>query len=104
MLLEINDGEDCTIIKFNTHKLLGTEGVEFQNSIVNTLDKGVKSIAVDLSSIEYVTSWGIGMLVHAFTTCTNREANYSLIGVNKRVKDIFRIIKIDTILPIHDSV
>ena len=101
MELSINERSDCTVIKFNKNKLLGTEGLEFQDSILNTLDKGVSSIVVDLSTVEYVTSWAIGMLVHAFTTTTNRSAQFSLTGVTNKVREILSKVKLDTVLPIR---
>lgn len=33
MEINVNDLEDRTIIKFNKNKLLGTEAVEFQDSV-----------------------------------------------------------------------
>jgi anti-anti-sigma factor len=101
MELSINEQSDYTVIKFSKNKLLGTEGLEFQDSILNTLDKGVSSIVVDLSTVEYVTSWAIGMLVHAFTTTTNRSAEFSLTGVNNKVREILSKVKLDTVLPIR---
>ena len=104
--LEVNitDREDFTVIKFNKNKLLGTEAVEFQDSVLNTLDKGVNSIVIDLSTIEYVTSWAIGMLVHAYTTATNRKASFSIIGVTQKVKEILSKVKLDTIFPMRDKI
>ena len=103
MEVNITDREDFTVIKFNKNKLLGTEAVEFQDSVLNTLDKGVNSIVIDLSTIEYVTSWAIGMLVHAYTTATNRKASFSFIGVTQKVKEILSKVKLDTIFPMRDK-
>lgn len=97
MQIDINDQKDFTLIKFNQNKILGTEAVEFQDSVLNTLDKGVNSIVVDLSAVEYITSWGIGMLVHAFTTTINRNSQFSLVGVTKRVREILSKVKLDTV-------
>lgn len=103
MEVNITDREDYTVIKFNKNKLLGTEAVEFQDSVLNTLDKGVNSIVIDLSTIEYVTSWAIGMLVHAYTTATNRKVSFSIIGVTQKVKEILSKVKLDTIFPMRDK-
>ena len=81
---------------------MGTEGVEFQDSILNTLDKGVNSIVIDMSMVEYITSWGIGMLVHAFTTTINRHSQFSLSGVSQKVHEILSKVKLDTIFHISD--
>ena len=102
MEINVSDRPDCTIIKFNKNSVLGTEGVEFQDSILNTLDKGVNSIVIDMSMVDYITSWGIGMLVHAFTTTTNRNSKFSLSGVSQKVHEILSKVKLDTIFKISD--
>jgi anti-anti-sigma factor len=103
MEFSINELSDYTIIKFKKHQLLGTEGVEFQNSILDLLNKQIKSIVIDLSSVDYITSWGIGMLIHAFTTSTNRNVQFSLTGVNKKVYEIFSKVKLDTVFHFRDK-
>jgi anti-anti-sigma factor len=102
MEINISDREDCTVIKFDKNSVLGTEGVVFQDSILNTLDKGVNLIVIDMSMVEYITSWGIGMLVHAFTTTVNRNSQFTLSGVSTKVRDILSKVKLDTIFPITD--
>jgi len=104
MEININDHLDCTIIKFNKNSVLGTEGAEFQSSILDTLDKGVNCVVIDMSMVEYITSWGIGMLVHAFTTTINRNSKFSLSGVTKKVHEIFSKVKLDAIFPISELV
>jgi anti-sigma B factor antagonist len=102
MNLDVKDQKDFTVIKFNKNSVLGTEATEFQNSILDTLDRGVNSIIIDMSMVEYITSWGIGMLVHAFTTATNRNSQLSLSGVTKKVYEILSKVKLDTIFRISD--
>ena len=100
MEINITDRDDFTIIKFNKNSVLGTEGVVFQDSILSTLDKGVNSIVIDMSMVEYIASWGIGMLVHAFTTTINRNSNFSLSGVSAKVHEILSKVKLDKIFHI----
>ncbi len=101
MDLILNKTKDKTVIKFGKDMVLGTEGVDFQNTIIDSLDNGVNYILIDLSNVEYITSWGIGMLVHAYTTTTKRNAKFSMEGVTQKVRDILIKIKLDTVLPIH---
>jgi anti-sigma B factor antagonist len=103
MEINVKDKDDCTIFKFNKNSVLGTEGAEFQNLILDKLDSGIKKIVIDMSMVEYITSWGIGMLVHAFTTATNRNSQFSLSGVTIKVHEILSKVKLDTILPIVDT-
>jgi anti-anti-sigma factor len=102
MEIDVSEQKDFTVIKFNKHSILGTEGVEFQKSVVNTLNKGIHSIIIDLSKVEYITSWGIGILVHAFTTTIKRDSEYSLAGVSKQVSEILSKVKLDHIFHITE--
>jgi anti-anti-sigma factor len=102
MELNVINKDDFTIIKFNMDKLLGTEAAEFQNTVLDVLEKKVKSIVVDLSTVHYITSWAIGMLVHAFTTATNRNVKFVLSGVSARVHEILSKVKLDTIFTFSD--
>lgn len=104
MEININDREDCTIIKFNKHSIFGTEGVDFQKSVIKTLDKGVNSIVVDMSMVEFIASWGIGMLVHAFTTVTNRRAKFILAGVNQNVLEILSKVRLNRIFEFRETI
>lgn len=101
MEISIIDQAGFTIIKFNKKTLLGTETMEFQNSIINVLDKGVDNIVIDLSMVEYVTSWAIGMLVHAFTTTTNRNAQFVLEGVAGKVRETLAKVRLDKVFLIQ---
>lgn len=102
MEIDISEQKDFTVIKFNKHTLFGTEGVEFQNSLLTTLNKGVHSIVIDLSMVEYITSWGIGILVRAFTTALKRDSKFQLVGVSKQVREVLSKVKLDTIFHISD--
>ena len=104
MEIDVIEKSGFTLIKFNKDKLLGTEGVDFQNYVLDILDRGVHSIVVDLSLINFITSWGIGMLVHAFITTINRDAHFTLVGVNDKVRTILSKVKMDKIFHIKDQV
>jgi anti-anti-sigma factor len=101
MEISIRDQLEFTVIKFNKKTLIGTETLEFQDSIINVLDRGVNNIVIDLSMVEYVTSWAIGMLVHAFTTATNRNAQFVLEGVAGKVRETLAKVRLDKVFQIR---
>jgi anti-sigma B factor antagonist len=103
MDIVINDQQSFSVIKLNKKSILGNEGVEFHNSVLTTLDKGVNEILIDLSMVEYITSWGIGMLVHAFTTTTNRNAKFVLTGVGEKVFDILAKVRLNSVFTIREA-
>lgn len=93
-----------SVIKFNVDQVLGYEAKEFQDAILDSLDKNVSAIIVDLSSVKFISSWGIGMLIHGLATTKNRGGDYKISGLADNVMKVFQKVKIDTVLNIYDSV
>lgn len=104
MEITVDVQNDFATIKLNKKSILGDEGAAFQNKVLNILDSGVNKIQVDLSMVEYITSWGIGMLVHAFTTSTNRNATFVLTGVGKKVFEILSKVRLNSVFTIKEAV
>lgn len=103
MDLEIKKGADKTIIVLNKEKILGNEAVEFQNTILDQIEGGSKKLAIDLGKVNYITSWGVGILIYAHTTCKNRNVDFSLSQVNNSVLDILKKVKLHEIFDIETS-
>jgi anti-sigma B factor antagonist len=95
---------DVAVIVPDKNKLLGIEAAEIQNTLMELIDNGSKTIAVDLTPVDYLTSWGIGILIHAFTSCTNRDIRFYLFGVNDKVMDILRKVRLENIFDIRENV
>jgi anti-anti-sigma factor len=101
MELTVNHLDDKAVIVLEKKNVLGNEGAEFQNTILDLIDDGNNSIEVDLSHVEYITSWGIGMLVHAHTTCVNKEIDFHLAKVHEKIMSILKKVKLDSIFNIR---
>jgi anti-sigma B factor antagonist len=89
-----------SIITIDTDKFIGTDNKTFQNLIQDSINKGSKNISVDLSKVKYISSWGIGGLVHAYTTCTNRKVKFDIESVDKNVMNVLHQVKLDTLFHI----
>ena len=85
---------DKSLITFQKERVVGTESETFQSLIQNSIDKGSKKILIDLSNVKYISSWGIGILVHAYTTCINRNTEFHLQGVNSDVMNVLNQLKL----------
>jgi len=94
------DFGDKSIITVDNNKLIGIEGETFQNLVQGSIEKGSKNVTVDLSKVDYISSWGIGLLVHAYTTCHNRNVKFTLEGVNPQVMNVLSQLKLTTLFNI----
>jgi anti-sigma B factor antagonist len=95
--------KDQSKIIINKDKLIGSENETFQKLVQESIDKGSKNISIDLSKVEFISSWGIGLLVHAYTTCINRNINFNLEGVNEQVMNVLNQLKLTRLFNISQK-
>ena len=94
MEIYASDNQDNTIITIDNDKLIGVESEAFQSVVQSSIDKGCKNISIDLSKVEYISSWGIGLLVQAYTSCHNKNIGFSIQGVNSQVMNVLNQLKL----------
>jgi anti-sigma B factor antagonist len=104
MKLSSSIEDKYSVIKFNIDQILGYEAQEFQEAVLNSLDQKVTCIIVDLSTVKFISSWGIGMLIHGLATTRNRGGEFKLAGLAENVMQVFQKVKIDTVLSIYKNV
>ena len=103
MDIQIEQQQDKSVIVFDKNVIVGKEAAQIQNTVLDLIEKGEKTIVADLSKLDFITSWGIGTLIHALTTCTNRNVKFSLTGVNEKVHEILKKVKLDQIFTIESG-
>ncbi|MEJ2613672.1 MAG: STAS domain-containing protein [Ignavibacteriaceae bacterium] len=91
---------DKSIIIVDNNHFVGVENRTFQSLVQDSITKGIKSITINLSKVEYIASLGIESLVHAYTTCTNRNIKFNIEGVGGNVLKILHQVKLDTVINI----
>ena len=91
---EIDGG---VIIKLEGKMMLGYEANDFQNSVLDAIEQNRKNIIIDLGEVEFISSWGIGILVYGYTTTIKNEGNFRLARVPKRVEDTLTKVKLDKV-------
>jgi anti-sigma B factor antagonist len=94
MSIRAEHNQEKSVIIIDNNKLIGLENETFQKLVLESIDNGSKNISVDLSKVEYVSSWGIGLLVHAYTTCCNKNIKFNINGVNDRVMNVLSQLKL----------
>ncbi len=66
--------------------------------------QGKTQLVVDLTSVKYINSCGLGSLVCGLTTVRKAGGDLRLVGVGPDVSEVLRITKLDTIFQIHETV
>ena len=71
---------------------------EFQTELRSMQPTGLT--VIDLSGVPYMDSAGMGLVMNHYVHCQTRGAKLVVCGANSRVMDLFKVTKVDTILPL----
>jgi len=78
--------DDICVLMVKGKLMGGAETDECHNKVKAIVDKGVKKFVIDLSSVAWVNSRGLGMLMACFTSLKNAKGDMKLAGVTKKVR------------------
>jgi anti-sigma B factor antagonist len=81
-----------------------TGASQFQQIIQQNLERNKKNFVVDLGSVKYVNSSGIGMLIRGYTSATNAGGTLALANINEKMRGLLSITKLNAIFNIYDNV
>jgi anti-sigma B factor antagonist len=93
--------------------VLGQESMDFRSKVREVLEKSdwVKErwgwntrLVLDLGSLSFVDSAGLGAIIHARTAAASRGAEMKLANLTKKMRDSMTITKLATVFDLYDSV
>jgi anti-sigma B factor antagonist len=103
MQIEERVVDDVTILDLKGKMTLG-EGDELLKDKVNSLvSQGHKKIVLNLESVPYIDSAGLGEIVRTYTTVSRQQGKLKLLNVSKRVYDLLVITKLLTIFDSYED-
>ena len=97
MKIKRDDVDDVTILRLEGKIMGGPDADEFKGTIKGVLGEGRHKVVLDLNKVSWVNSTGLGILISGHTTLKQNGGTMKLIGVNKRIDQIFMVTKLHTI-------
>ncbi len=82
----------------------GEETRDLQKVVQDIVAEGVPKIVIDLGKISYLNSVGLGSLVGAHTSCSNRQGWLRIARIGTRIKNLFLVTKLTLVFDSYDSV
>ncbi len=95
----------------NNNQVVSFDG-EFDKAghseIGDELDNAVKdfqgtNLIFDFTRLKFINSEGIGYLMEIHTHLIKKDKKLVIVGLNLHVKDVFKTIGINEIIPVHDK-
>ena len=65
--------------------------------------ENTKSIILDLTSVAYMDSAGLGSVIGAFVSCQRTERGFAIAGTSDRVNTLFMVAHVNGVLPCFNS-
>lgn len=76
---------------------------DLRQAVVVAVADGARLIALDLSDLDFVDSFGIGAVVGALKRLRQRGGDLALVCPSSRIRRVFEICDLDRIIALHDS-
>lgn len=103
MDISVRQKEGFTILDAKGKITIGAGDVALREAIHGALDAGARKILVNLKEVSTIDSSGIGELVAAYTSASNRGAKLALISLPPKVQDILQITQLVTVFDIFGN-
>ena len=94
---------DVTVLDLSGQLILDDGDLVFRKRIHELLERGRFKVVVDLGSVDYIDSAGVGMIVGKLKTVREKGGDMKLVNLNVRGLRIFGIAKLLLIFETFDT-
>ena len=94
---------DVTVLDMSGSIKMGEVRGVLRNAIRNLVSGGQKKILLNLGSVKYIDSSGIGELVSSYTSINNASGQLKLLNLTQKLQDLLTITKLLTVFDVYDS-
>lgn len=94
---------DVTILDLSGKVTIGEGSVALRGAIRRLLGEGKNKILMNLGSVGYIDSSGIGELVSSFTAVNKEGGSLKLLNLTQKIQDLLAITKLLTVFDVFDS-
>lgn len=95
--------DDVTVIDVSGRITLGEETGALRKAVRDAIAQGKKKIVLNLASVSYIDSSGVGELVSSYTAVRHAGGELKLLNLTKKVHDLLQVTKLYTIFDIKDD-
>ncbi len=103
MKIKRREEDDVVILEVSGKVMGGPDAEKFKGVITELIDGGVTKLLIDLSSVPWMNSSGVGILISAYTSMKNAGAQVKFLNINERVKAILMVTKLLTVFESYYS-
>lgn len=92
-----------TVVDISGRIELGEESAALRDLVSQLLNNGHKRILLNLGSVNYIDSTGLGALVSSFTSARKQGGELKLLNLTDKVTDLMQMTKLYTVFDIQND-
>lgn len=101
MIKVYKEHKDILLVTLDIKEASLENGDTFKAEIIKLFDKYHKSIAIDMSAVEYIDSSFLGSIVSVFKHMISFQAEIVLVGLSKDLTNLFALTRLDKVFKIY---
>ena len=103
MEIEERSLENVMVLDLKGKLAIGEGDELLRERINNLIQQGHRNLLLNLESVPYVDSAGLGEVVRTYTTVSRQGGKLKLVNLTKRITDLLAITKLLTVFETYDS-
>lgn len=103
MKIDARHAKGVTILEPKGKITIGVGDVALRDAVSEALEAGARNILVNLSGVTTIDSSGVGELVSAYTTVSNRSGKLKLCKLPPKVNDILQITQLISVFEVYET-
>ena len=103
MELTSREDGDITILTVTGDLVIGEPETTFKKTVTQLLEEGRVNLLVDLSSVGFLDSSGLGALVRALTQSQKEGGQTKLLNAGPQVRKLLQMTKLDSVFELHSD-
>jgi len=103
MKIKREERDGVLILRLEGKLMGGPDADSIQSAIREGVEAGKKNVLVDLGSVSWVNSTGLGILIANYTTLKREGGMVRLLHVSKRIESILMVTKLNTIFESYND-
>jgi anti-sigma B factor antagonist len=104
MKLKTKEIKSVTVIELDGNMIGGPDASALNDYLHELITKNKKYVVIDLKSVSFINSSGLGMLIGGMTTMRNSGGELKLANASKKIENLLEMTKLHRVFEIHKNI
>jgi len=104
MRLKTKELNDVVVIEVKGNMMGGPDSQKFRDLLHKIIDEGKNKVVVDLKSVKFINSAGLGTLISGLTTMRNAGGDLKIANPTEKIESLLMITRLIKVFESYSSV